>query len=104
MFTGDWPVERDTDSARVAQGGVFDSAKRLAASIVAHLHTRLAEFAEEKLRLTTLLYSVLTALFFYDDHTSTAVRHRGLLGHALPAARHRRTHLVVFGRRRYCLE
>ncbi len=62
-------MEPDTDSARVAPGGVFDSAKQLLGSIVAHLHTRLSlfstEFAEEKLRLTTLLYSALTALFFF---------------------------------------
>ena len=62
-------MERDTDSTRTAPGGVFDSAKHLVASIVAHLHTRLAlfstEFSEEKLRLTTLLYSALTALFFF---------------------------------------
>jgi len=62
-------VEPDTDSARAAPGGVFDSAKHLLSSIVAHLHSRLAlfstEFAEEKLRLITLLYSALTALFFF---------------------------------------
>lgn len=62
-------MEPDTDSARAAPGGVFDSAKHLLASIAAHLHSRLAlfstEFAEEKLRLTTLLYSALTALFFF---------------------------------------
>jgi len=62
-------VEPDTDSARAAPGGVFDSAKHLLSSIVTHLHSRLAlfstEFAEEKLRLTTLLYSALTALFFF---------------------------------------
>lgn len=49
--------------------GVFDSAKQLLASIVAHMHTRVAlfsiEFAEEKLRLTSLLYSVLLAVFFF---------------------------------------
>lgn len=61
-------MEHDADSTRAAPRGVFDSAKYLAASVVAHMHTRLAllstEFAEEKLRLTTLLYSALTALFF----------------------------------------
>jgi uncharacterized membrane protein YqjE len=60
-------VEPDTDASRAAPGGVFDSAKHLLASLIAHLHSRLAlfatEFAEEKLRLTTLLYSALTALF-----------------------------------------
>lgn len=62
-------MEQNTDSSRAAPGGVFDSAKHLLTSIVAHLHSRLAlfstEFAEEKLRLTTLLYSALTALFFF---------------------------------------
>lgn len=62
-------MEPDTDYARAAPGGAFDSAKHLLGSIVAHLHSRLAlfstEFAEEKLRLTTLLYSALTALFFF---------------------------------------
>jgi len=61
-------VEPDIDASRTAPGGVFDSAKHLLASIVDHLHSRLAllstEFAEEKLRLTTLLYSAITALFF----------------------------------------
>ncbi len=62
-------MEQNTDSPRAAPGGVFDSARHLLASLVAHLHTRLAlfstEFAEEKLRLTTLLYSALTALFLF---------------------------------------
>ncbi|MBT9612890.1 MAG: phage holin family protein [Burkholderiales bacterium] len=62
-------MELDTDSTHASLGGVFNSAKHLLASIVEHLHTRLAlfstEFAEEKLRLTTLLYSALTALFFF---------------------------------------
>lgn len=62
-------MERDTDSIRATPGGIFDSAKYLAASFIAHLHARLAlfstEFAEEKLRLTTLLYSALTALFLF---------------------------------------
>lgn len=59
----------DTDTTRAAPGGVFDSAKHLLASLIAHMHSRLAlfstEFAEEKLRLTTLLYSALTALFLF---------------------------------------
>ena len=62
-------MEPDIDSTHVAPGGVFDSAKHLLASLVAHLHTRFAllstVFAEEKLRLTTLFYSALTALFFF---------------------------------------
>lgn len=62
-------MEPDTDSTHVAPGGVFVSAKHLLGSIVAHLHSRLAlfstEFAEEKLRLTTLVYSAFMALFFF---------------------------------------
>ena len=62
-------MAHDTDSPRAAPGGVFDSARHLLASLVAHLHTRLAlfstEFAEEKLRLTALLCSVITALFLF---------------------------------------
>ena len=61
-------MEPDTDSSRAAPSGVFDSAKQLFGSIVVHLHTRLAlfatEFADEKLRLTRLLTSLITALFF----------------------------------------
>ena len=53
--------------SQLAPLGVFDSVKRLAGSLAAHLHTRLAlfstEFAEEKLRLTTLLYSTALVLF-----------------------------------------
>lgn len=62
-------METDTDSTRGVPTGVFDSAKHLLSSIVAHMHTRLAlfatEFAEEKLRLTGLLYSVILAVFFF---------------------------------------
>ena len=62
-------MESDRDSTRAALGGIFDSAKHLVSSFIAHLQTRLAlfstEFAEEKLRLTTLLYSALTALFLF---------------------------------------
>ena len=62
-------MERDTDSPRATLGGVFNSTKYLVSSFIAHLHVRLAllstEFAEEKLRLTTLLYSALTALFLF---------------------------------------
>lgn len=58
----------DIDAPHAAPSGVFDSAKHLLGSLIAHLHTRLAlfstEFAEEKLRLTMLVYSALTALFF----------------------------------------
>lgn len=62
-------MARDVDSTRVAPTGVFDSAKHLLASIAAHLHTRLelfsTELAEEKLRLTRLLYGAVTALFLF---------------------------------------
>lgn len=62
-------MAHDTDSPRAVPGGVFDSARHLLASLAAHLHTRLSlfstEFAEEKLRLITLLYSALTALFLF---------------------------------------
>jgi uncharacterized membrane protein YqjE len=48
--------------------GVFSSVKNLAASLIAHLHTRLelltTEFAEEKLRLTSLFFGAILALFF----------------------------------------
>ena len=48
--------------------GLFGSIRNLAASLVAHLHTRLelfaTEFAEEKLRLTSLLFGAVLALFF----------------------------------------
>ena len=61
-------MEHDTGPIQAASGGVFSSIKNLAASLVAHLHTRLGlfatEFAEEKLRLTSLLCGVLAALFF----------------------------------------
>lgn len=61
-------MKPDTDSTRAAPSGVFDSAKHLLGSIVAHLHTRLAlfatEYADEKLRLTTLFTSVLMAFLF----------------------------------------
>lgn len=62
-------MERDNETTYAPSGGMFDSAKRLVESVVAHLHTRLelfsVEFAEEKLRLTGLLYGVLTAVFLF---------------------------------------
>ncbi len=62
-------METDNDATRAAPVNTFDSAKRLLGSIIAHLQTRLAlfstEFAEEKLRLTSLLYSVILAVFFF---------------------------------------
>lgn len=57
----------DTDSIHLPPQGVFSSIKSFAASFASHLHTRLqlfaTEFAEEKLRLTSLLFSALSALF-----------------------------------------
>lgn len=48
--------------------GLFGSVKNLVASVVSHLHTRLelfaTEFAEEKLRLTSLLFVAILSLFF----------------------------------------
>ena len=62
-------MERDANFIRTVPGGIFDSLKHLLENTIAHLHTRLmlfsTEFAEEKLRLTMLLYSALTALFFF---------------------------------------
>lgn len=59
-------MAQQSDS-QTAPLGVFDSVKQLATSLVVHLHTRLSlfstEFAEEKIRLTTLMYSVVMALF-----------------------------------------
>jgi len=61
-------VNRDIQSTDVPPVGLFGSIRNLAASLVAHLHTRLelfaTEFAEEKLRLTSLLISAILALFF----------------------------------------
>ena len=61
-------MNRDIQSADAPPAGLFGSVKNLAASLVAHLHTRLqlfaTEFAEEKLRLTSLLFGVILALFF----------------------------------------
>jgi len=62
-------VNRDIQSADALPAvGLFGSVKNLAASVVSHLHTRLElfaiEFAEEKLRLTSLLFGAILALFF----------------------------------------
>ena len=58
----------DIQSVDARPVGLFSSVKNLAASLIAHLHTRLelfaTEFAEEKLRLTSLLFGALLALFF----------------------------------------
>jgi len=61
-------VNRDIQSTDGPPVGLFGSIRNLAASLVAHLHTRLelfaTEFAEEKLRLTSLLIGAILALFF----------------------------------------
>lgn len=48
--------------------GMFDSIKNLAASLVSHLHTRLAlfanELAEEKIRISSVIFSALLSVFF----------------------------------------
>ena len=61
-------MSRDIQSTDAPPLGLFGSIKNLAASLVAHLHTRLElfaiEFAEEKLRLASLLFGAIVALFF----------------------------------------
>ncbi|WP_372521654.1 phage holin family protein [Sulfuricaulis sp.] len=61
-------MNRDIQSTDAPPVGLFGSVKNLAASLVSHLHTRLqlfaTEFAEEKLRLTSLLFGAILALFF----------------------------------------
>jgi uncharacterized membrane protein YqjE len=62
-------VNRDIQSADAPPAaGLFGSVKNLAVSLVSHLYTRLelfaTEFAEEKLRLTSLLFGAILALFF----------------------------------------
>ena len=60
-------MQHDTDSIQAPPEGVFSSIKNFAASFVSHLHTRLqlfaTEFAEEKHRQTSLLFSAISALF-----------------------------------------
>jgi uncharacterized membrane protein YqjE len=62
------PVQRDADITERRPVGPFDSIKSLAASLVSHLHTRLAlfatELAVEKLRLSSILFGALFTLFF----------------------------------------
>lgn len=57
-----------TDSVNAQPEGMFNSLKVFAASLVSHLHTRLQlfaiEFAEERLRLTSLLIGTILAMFF----------------------------------------
>lgn len=61
-------MNREIQSTDAPPVGLFGSVKNLAASLVSHLHTRLqlfaTEFAEEKLRLTSLLFGAILALFF----------------------------------------
>ncbi len=61
-------MNRDIQPTDTPPVGLFGSLKNLAASLVSHLHTRLelfaTEFAEEKLRLTSLLFIAILALFF----------------------------------------
>ena len=61
-------MNHDIQSTDAPPVGLFGSVKNLAASLVSHLHTRLqlfaTEFAEEKLRLTSLLFVAILALFF----------------------------------------
>lgn len=58
----------ETGSIHTRPEGAFSSIKNLAASLVSHLHTRwqlfATEFAEEKLRVISLLYSTVLTLFF----------------------------------------
>ena len=58
----------NTESTQAPPVGVFSAVKNLTASLVSHLYTRLelfaTELAEEKLRLTSLLVSIIAALFF----------------------------------------
>ncbi|MDO8704566.1 MAG: phage holin family protein [Sulfuricaulis sp.] len=61
-------MQHDTDSIHAPPEGVFSSIKNFGASFVSHLHSRLqlfaTEFAEEKHRQTSLLFSAISALFF----------------------------------------
>ena len=61
-------MNRDIQPTDTPPVGLFGSLKNLAASLVSHLHTRLelfaTELAEEKLRLTSLLFGAILALFF----------------------------------------
>ena len=61
-------MDPSTDNTPASPVGVFSAVKNLTASLVSHLYTRLelfaTELAEEKLRLTSLLVSIVSALFF----------------------------------------
>ena len=61
-------MDPNTENTQASPVGVFSAVKNLTASLVSHLYTRLelfaTELAEEKLRLTSLLVSIVSALFF----------------------------------------
>lgn len=61
-------AQPETVSPETRPVGMFDSVKNLAASLVSHLHTRLAlfanELADEKIRLSAILFSALLCVFF----------------------------------------
>ena len=61
-------LPHDVDVPERQSSGLFDSVKNLAASLVTHLHTRLAlfstELAEEKARLIAILSGALLMVFF----------------------------------------
>ncbi len=61
-------MQSNTEGTQASPVGVFSAVKTLTASLVSHLCTRLelfaTELAEEKLRLTSLLVSIIAALFF----------------------------------------
>ncbi|MHB8742400.1 MAG: phage holin family protein [Sulfuricaulis sp.] len=61
-------MKPDIQSDEALPVGLFGSIKKLAASAVSHLYTRLdllaIEFAEEKIRLTSLFFGAILALFF----------------------------------------
>ena len=62
-------MQHETETIHAPQEGVFSSIKNFTASLVTHLHTRLqlfaTELAEEKLRITSILFCVLAAVFFF---------------------------------------
>lgn len=61
-------MPHENDAMHVPPERTFGSIKAFAASFVSHLHTRLqlfaTELAEEKLRLTSLFFGAIWALFF----------------------------------------
>ena len=61
-------MPHNTDSMHAPPERAFSSIKDFAASFISHLHTRLqlfaTELAEERLRLTSLFFGAIWALFF----------------------------------------